>query len=98
VNTFDHQLDRLFKAASRAPGGGPHAIPVALEGRALALWADRVAVDNGLFWVLPMLRHALAVACAFALAAVLFHCSETAQPAADEAAIINCPISLSYLP
>jgi hypothetical protein len=98
MNMFDHQLDRLFKTARRAPGDGPHAIPVAVESRALALWADGVAADNGLFWALPLLRQALAVACALALAAALFDCCEPAQPAADEVAIVNSPISLSYLP
>lgn len=98
VNTSDHQLGRLLKAASRARGETVHAISEAAEERAIRSWADSVAIENGFFWMLPLLRRALALAYAVALAALVFRCYEPAQPAADEVAIVNSSVSLSYLP
>ena len=98
MNTFDHQLDRLFRAARRTPGETARAISVVLEERTMAFWADSLSADNRFLWMLPLLRRALALAYALALAAVVFHCHEPVQPAADELAIVNASVSMSYLP
>jgi hypothetical protein len=98
LNTFDHQLERLFKAAGRTRGETVLAISGVSEERAMASWANGIAADNRFFWAVPLLRRALALAYAVALAAVVFHCYEPAPPAADEVAIVNASISLSYSP
>ena len=98
VNTFDHQLERLLKAASRARGETVRPISEALEEHAMASWAERLAAEKGFYWVLPLLRRALALAYGVALAALVFHCYAPAQPSADEVAILNSSISMSDLP
>jgi hypothetical protein len=98
VNTFDDQLERLFKAAGRTRSETVQALSGVSEERAMASWANGIAADNGFVWALPLLRRALALAYAVALAAVVFHCYGPAQPAADEVAVVNASISLSYLP
>ena len=98
VNTFDHQLGRLFKAASRTRSETVPAISEAQEERVMTSWADSVAAEPGFLWMLPLLRRALALAYAVALAALVFRCYEPAQPAADEVAIVNSSVLLSYLP
>ena len=98
VNTSDHQLNRLLKAASRAPGETTCAMSSVLEERTMANWANTAAVDNGCLWTLPQLRRALALAYALALAALAFHYYEPAPPSADEVAVVNSSIALSDLP
>ena len=98
MNIFDYQLERLFETASRARGETVRPISPALEERAMASWADRVAAERGFHWVLPLLRRALALAYGVALAALVFHCYGPAQPSADEVAILNSSISMSDLP
>jgi hypothetical protein len=92
-------LGRLFKAAAQAPPREvPAKAPFAVERRAIAQWRNGTdGMVEDWFTFLPVFRRGLAFACGLALVALVFTYVERDEPA-DEVAIIDSVMTLSYLP
>jgi hypothetical protein len=92
-------LGRLFKAATQAPLRElPVEAPLAVERRAIVQWRNGTdGMVEDWFSFLPVLRRGLAFACALAIVVLVFTYVERDEPA-DEIAIIDSVMSLSYLP
>ena len=97
MNRIDHQLDRLFRAAGRAPKRAVNDVPFALEARILAGWRRAVAPrDTPL--LLPFLRFTALCAGVVLAISLVFYFSDNASTAENELAVSGAPIQLVLLP
>ena len=75
----DEKLDRLLRAAAKAPPRGADDIPLGLETRVLAQWRAGVSEDESVFLFTFLRRAALGAAAVLALSVVW----SLTQPATD---------------
>ncbi len=96
MNPIDHQLQRLLKAASRAPE--PKAsLPPSLEQRVMAqLRRQRVPQVEVAF--LRLCRWALGFAAVFALMAFIWSSQGSRETGSEALTLANSSIQLSLLP
>lgn len=100
MKPVDHALDRLFRAAARAPGGASPVIPPGLAARVLeARRHAEAAPADDVVAVLPLFRRGLAVASLIAVVTVLLcHRSDSGQWPAVDSTILDSVAELSLLP
>jgi hypothetical protein len=98
MNHIDSCLERLFRAAARAPEHIPAEAPFYVESALLAAWRQDAAavVDNRAFLV-PILRRALVCACAILAisAAVTLHSLSETPP--SELTVVDSAIQLTLM-
>jgi hypothetical protein len=96
MNPLDAKLNRLFRAAARAPGAPPPVeLPFPAEARVLAAWRQSRS-DGSSLWLGSWLRVGLAVAVAVAALAVTW--STLRQPPRDEYAVANAALYVAVSP
>ena len=61
MNSFDDQLDRLFRAAAKAPSAPVSTPAFGLEARAMAAWRAGQSISPG-FWDMGLLVRGLLLA------------------------------------
>ena len=93
MNRTDFCLERLFRAAAKAPEHIPAEAPFYLEGLLLAAWRNQVA-DNRTF-LMPLLCRAFVCACAILAisAAVTLHALSEGPP--SELVVVDSAIQLA---
>ena len=98
MNRTDHQLDRLFRAAARAPERVVNNAPLALEARVLAGWRRAAPPTDTPLLLLPFLRFtALCAGVVLAISLVIYF-SDNISTAENELAVSGAPIQLVLLP
>jgi hypothetical protein len=70
MKSINDQLERLLRAAARAPGVAPDTVPFATEQAALAAWRHGLADDDDAEAMLALFRRVLAGAFVVALLAL----------------------------
>ena len=96
MNSNDDPLNRLFKAAARAPQTESGAARFALEARVLGDWR-RTRGENGdvlLLW----LRRAAICAAVLALASLAWNYQTLTRPAGDELAVADAAMRTGVEP
>jgi hypothetical protein len=91
-------LSSLFKAAAQVRRELPAEAPFALEARVLNAWRRGEGAGGDLFTFLPLLRRGLVLACALALAALVFSLRELSPQPSEETVIIESVTEMSFLP
>lgn len=97
MKTPNDPLDRLFRAAARAPQEAPATVPFPLEARVLAALRQGPRPDDW-FAFLPLFRGGLAVAVGVALIALAIGLRDTTPPVNEESFILDSTLELTYLP
>jgi len=99
MNSVDHQLEQLLKAAARAPKLPPGEAPFALQARVLAHWRSAAtgAGDLGQL-LLPLLRRAAICACLLMLVSIAFSYRAILSGDDDEVMIANAAVDFTQLP
>jgi hypothetical protein len=94
MNPTDSCLQRLLRAAARAPEEFPSEAPFYLEARVLAAW-HRPPADEPAIFALPVVRAAFFCACAIILvsAAITFQSLHESSP--NELVIVDSVIQLT---
>jgi hypothetical protein len=97
MNSIDDLLNRLFKAASRAPKAGPEAASFALETRVMADWRASLRGDTGDFLVL-WLRRATIGACVLAVASLAWNYQQLTNSGGDELSMAESTMRMGVDP
>jgi hypothetical protein len=93
MNQTKHQLDRLLKAAARAPQGEVAPASFALETRVMAAWRSTGSTGDTMM-LISWFRRAVACACLVMLASLAWGYSVSNSPA-DTASSGNEPIAIA---
>ena len=91
MNSLDHRLDRLLKAAAKMPWELPAEPPLGFETRVLA----RCAPPSNFDATGAVFRYALAIGCALMLVSVAVGYSLLSTPVSVEVAIANSAIGIN---
>ncbi len=83
MNSLDHKLDRLLKAAAKAPRPAADEAPFGMATRVLAEWRAPAQPDAGDF-LLVWFRRAALCACALTLAGLVWNYGASASPGGAE--------------
>ncbi len=97
MNLIDHSLQRLWRAAARAPGREPGELPARLEMRILAAWrasGPEPAVD----WLGALCRRGLIGAVAVLLLCLVWSWPPGNAAAASEQSLVNEVTAEDLLP
>lgn len=92
------QLDRLLRAASRAPRPGAGAAMFALESRVMAGWRASARADNGETLVLLWCRRAAIFACCLALISLAWNYRDLTGGTGDELAAADSAMRIGVTP
>ena len=98
MNESEHDLNRLLRAAARAPRELPDGPSPGLERRILAQWRSRAGAVEEWFTHLPLYRRALVVACGLALVALAVCFHDLTGDSADEVDLVTAPLDMTSLP
>lgn len=79
MNPIDEKLNRLLKAAAKAPTAGPGEAPLGMATRVLACWRAAAQPDGGDFLVVWFRRAALC-ACMLTVAGLVWSYRASASP------------------
>jgi hypothetical protein len=95
MNSIDPPLDRLLRAAAKAPAEPPAELPFAVEARVLGQWrASRPQAPSP--WLLAWLRVGLGFACLVMLAALALSLQEINRSAEEEWTMPNAVVNLAW--
>ena len=83
MNSLDHKLNRLLKAAAKAPRAATAEAPFGMETRVLAGWRASMQSDAGDF-LLIWFRRAALCACVLTLAGLVWNYGDAASPGGAE--------------
>ena len=98
MKPIDQSLQRLLNAAAHAPDKLPEAAPLGLETRVLAHWRTG-SEEEDVSFLLAFFRRAVFCACLLlALSAAWSLTRPGHDTAADEVALANYPIHVSFWP
>jgi hypothetical protein len=97
MNPSEDQLDRLLKAASRAPRPETRAAMFALETRVIGGWRGSSRADSGELLV-ALCRRAAVFACCLALASLAWNYLEVKGQAGDELAAAESSMRIGVNP
>lgn len=92
----DQSLERLFKAAARAPRPAPEPLPCPLETRVLAEWRS-LAREDEFAWLAGLFRRAVICAGVVMLLSIFWSHREKPNTAAVVVALANYEIN-THLP
>ncbi len=81
-------LNRLLRAAARAPQHPDMEPPFGLESRVIAGWISAPLGDESA-WLVPWLRSAMAMACVVVLLCVAWDYRQSSLPAGDEVSLAD---------
>ena len=98
MNRTDRQLDRLLRAAGRAPERAAYGVPFALEARVLAGWRRAATPTDTPPLLLPFLRLATLCAGVVLVISLVVYFSDNASTTENELAAGGVPIQLVLLP
>jgi hypothetical protein len=93
----DKLLERLFKAARRAPQPELGPAPLGLATRVVARWREAKA-DTEWLAVLRLLRRAALMAGLLSVVALLFGLREITRSPADELSVANSIVNTYWVP
>jgi hypothetical protein len=94
MNETNHQLDRLLKAAARAPQGEVAPASFAMETRVMAAWrAGRSGED--VMALISWFRRAVACGCLVMIVSLAWGYNSISSSQADMASNSNEPISIA---
>ncbi len=97
MNPLDHQLDRLLRAAARAPREPIVAtLPFGAHTRILSTW--RVSQADSAGWLASWLQAGLAAAALAAAVALGLSWSNFQAPVGDEYAVANAALYVAVAP
>ena len=97
MNPAGDQLNRLFKAASRAPKAETRAAMFALERRVIGGWRASSQAESGEMLV-TLCRRAAVFACCLALASLAWNYLELKDQAGDELAAAESSMRIGVNP
>ena len=99
MKTNQDPLDRLFRAAARAPGPAPENASFALEAKVMGAWRSAAQSSNGDAFVV-WLRRAAICACLLAVMSLAWNYGEPArnQGDGDELAVADAAMRVGVEP
>ena len=97
MNSTDHQLERLLKAASQV-SEEPDALPGSFERRILEAWQRERGVANRDAAVVRVMGWAVGGSCAVLVACLVWAQDRDPQQDSEALSLVNSSIHLSLLP
>ena len=100
MNSSDPQLERLLRAAGRAPSALPQEAPFSIHTRVLAHWRALPGAAGEYFahTLLPLLRQAALCACLLMLLSIAFSYRAIITGEDEAVRLANSAVDLTLLP
>lgn len=97
MNHLDQSLNRLFKAAARAPREDNPALPFAVAAQTLACWRSSTALDETVF-LAPLFRRAVIWAGVVMFMSIVWSRFDVRDDPADASVRAHYEVALKVLP